>query len=161
MIKKKWSISMKSKLGSQDCIFYKDNRESCTSSLPVFFTEASTVSLSQGIRVFRSISSQEIPSWKYSEYPLPESLNFIQRNIGNFKIEQVPCLFSIKTGLFHDGKLSSPTNKGNVTTFSNNLTSNQQIQSRLRCYKIIIYIYITHTYALMSLYFIPQTHLII
>lgn len=35
-----------------------------TRSLPVFLTEASTVSLSQGIRVFRSISSQEIPSWK-------------------------------------------------------------------------------------------------
>lgn len=35
-----------------------------TRSLPVFLTEASTVSLSQGIRVLRSISSQEIPSCK-------------------------------------------------------------------------------------------------
>lgn len=38
-------------------------RKSLTRSLPVFLTEASTVSLSQGMRVFRSISSQEIPSW--------------------------------------------------------------------------------------------------
>lgn len=36
-----------------------------TRSLPVFLTEASTVSLSQGIRVFRSMSSQEIPSCRY------------------------------------------------------------------------------------------------
>lgn len=36
-----------------------------TSSLPVFLTEPSTVSLSQGNRVLRSISSQEIPSCKF------------------------------------------------------------------------------------------------
>lgn len=38
-----------------------------TRSRPVFLTEASTVSLSHGISVFRSISSQEIPSWKNPE----------------------------------------------------------------------------------------------
>lgn len=35
-----------------------------TRSLPVFRTEASTVSLSHGIRVLRSINSQDIPSYK-------------------------------------------------------------------------------------------------
>lgn len=33
-----------------------------TRSFPVFFTEASTVSLSHGISVFRSMSSQDTPS---------------------------------------------------------------------------------------------------
>lgn len=36
-----------------------------TRSLPVFLTEASTVSLSQGINVLKSMSSQEIPSCIY------------------------------------------------------------------------------------------------
>lgn len=39
-----------------------------TRSLPVFLTDASTVSLSHGIKVFRSISSQEIPSYKMLQY---------------------------------------------------------------------------------------------
>lgn len=34
-----------------------------TRSLPVFLTDASTVSLSHGISVFRSMSSQDIPSY--------------------------------------------------------------------------------------------------
>lgn len=33
-----------------------------TRSFPVFFTEASTVSLSHGVSVFRSMSSQDTPS---------------------------------------------------------------------------------------------------
>ena len=38
------------------------SEEILTRSFPVFFTEASTVSLSHGIRVFRSMSSQDTPS---------------------------------------------------------------------------------------------------
>ena len=52
----KWQLKITSSI--------KNMNGTCTSSLPVFLTEASTVSLSQGIRVFRSISSQEIPSCK-------------------------------------------------------------------------------------------------
>lgn len=39
-----------------------------TRSLPVFRTEASTVSLSHGIRVLRSINSQDIPSYKLHHF---------------------------------------------------------------------------------------------
>lgn len=41
---------------------YYSRNDLLTSSLPVFLTEVSTVSLSQGISVLRSINSQEIPS---------------------------------------------------------------------------------------------------
>lgn len=46
-----------------------------TRSLPVFRTEASTVSLSHGIRVLRSINSQDIPSYK---------LHYLNHNAHNF-----------------------------------------------------------------------------
>lgn len=43
-----------------------------TRSLPVLLTDASTVSLSHGIRVFRSINSQEMPSYRLQNYSCQE-----------------------------------------------------------------------------------------
>lgn len=61
------------KCGHGDCIHLHGRnvlctQQDCTSSLPVFLTDASTVSLSHGIKVFRSISSQEIPSYKMLDF---------------------------------------------------------------------------------------------
>lgn len=101
-------------------------KNTLTSSLPVFLTDASTVSLSQGIKVLRSISSQEMPSCKI----LQVNRNGIEGGGMGCLLYNENHLFSIDTCLFHDCKLSTPTDKCYVTSLTNYLL-------RVCCEKIV------------------------